>query len=204
MIPISRPRTDRSSRSLICSRSRPSNSAVPPVTLPARAKIPSNASDVTLLPQPDSPTIPSVSPGAMSNEMPLTAWIVPRRVQNSTRRSRTDRRALRPATELRVECLAEAVADQVEAEHRDHDREAGDDRQVDRRREVLVRVGQHRPPLGRRRILRPEAEEPEAGDVDDGGRHPERAGDDHRRDRVREDVREEDLPAWHAHDPGSE
>ncbi len=54
-------------------RSRPSNIAVPDVTRPARARIPRIASDVTLLPHPDSPTMPSVSPGAMSNEMPLTA-----------------------------------------------------------------------------------------------------------------------------------
>ena len=55
------------------SRSRPPNIAVPFVTRPLRARIPSSASEVTLLPQPDSPTIPSVSPGAMSNEIPLTA-----------------------------------------------------------------------------------------------------------------------------------
>ena len=55
------------------SRSRPPNIAVPLVTRPLRARIPSSASEVTLLPQPDSPTIPSVSPGAMSNEIPLTA-----------------------------------------------------------------------------------------------------------------------------------
>ena len=91
MIAISRPRTDRSSRSLIWSRSRPSKCAVPlGDATGARAGSRAAPATVTLLPQPDSPTMPSVSPGAMSNEMPLTAWIVPRRVQNSTRRSRTD------------------------------------------------------------------------------------------------------------------
>ena len=45
------------------------------------------ASDVTLLPQPDSPTMPRVSPGATSNEIPLTAWTVPRLVQNWKRNS---------------------------------------------------------------------------------------------------------------------
>ena len=52
------------------------------------ARIPSIASEVTLFPQPDSPTIPSVSPGAMSNETPLTAWTIPRSVRNWTSRSR--------------------------------------------------------------------------------------------------------------------
>ena len=73
IIAISRPRIERSSSSSSASRSRPPNIAVPFVTRPFRARIPSRASEVTLLPQPDSPTIPSVSPGAMSNEIPLTA-----------------------------------------------------------------------------------------------------------------------------------
>ena len=98
IIAISRPRTTRSSRSLIWSRSRPSNCAVPPATRPGTGQEPEQREAVTLLPQPDSPTIPSVSPGAMSNEIPLTASIVPRRVQNSTRRSRDreQRRQARP------------------------------------------------------------------------------------------------------------
>ena len=29
---------------------------------------------MTLLPQPDSPTMPSVSPGSTANETPSTAW----------------------------------------------------------------------------------------------------------------------------------
>ena len=49
------------------------------------------ASDVTLLPQPDSPTIPIVSCGARSNDTPLTAWTRPEEDANSTRRSRTAR-----------------------------------------------------------------------------------------------------------------
>ena len=32
---------------------------------------------VTLLPQPDSPTIPSVSPGSTAKETPSTAWTTP-------------------------------------------------------------------------------------------------------------------------------
>ena len=93
--------------------------------------MPSSASDVTLFPQPDSPTIPSVSPGAMSNEIPLTACTVPRLVQNSTAQvlDREERLASVTAAQLRVERLAQAVADQVEAEHGDHDRDAGDDRE---------------------------------------------------------------------------
>src|SRR5215813_9150813 len=118
----------RSSESLIVVSSAPAKRALPAVTRPARGRMPSNASDVTLLPQPDSPTIPSVSPGAMSNEMPLTACTVPRRVSKRTCRSSTPRRgSLSTRAQLGIERLAQAVADQVEAEHGDDDGEARDD-----------------------------------------------------------------------------
>ena len=44
---------------------------------------------VTLLPEPDSPTMPSTSPGATSNETPSTARTSPSSVRKETRRSRT-------------------------------------------------------------------------------------------------------------------
>src|SRR5207248_11382961 len=217
IIAISRPRIRRSSLSESCSRSRPSKCAVPLATRPARGRIPSSASEVTLLPQPDSPTMPSVSPAAMSNEIPLTACTVPRCVQKRTRRFSTESKGsdirpdlfaerldLRPppeadpAAELRVERLTEAVADQVEAERRDHDRDPRDDREPRRDLEVLVRVRQHRAPLRPRRILVAETEEREAGHVDDRRRERQRALHDHGRDRIREDVRDEDRAPPHA------
>ena len=48
------------------------------------------ACEVTDLPEPDSPTMPTVSPGAMSNETPRTASTSPSSVGNVTLRSRTD------------------------------------------------------------------------------------------------------------------
>ena len=39
---------------------------------------------VTLLPEPDSPTMPSTSPGATSNETPSTARTSPSSVRNET------------------------------------------------------------------------------------------------------------------------
>src|SRR5207253_10061948 len=73
----------------------------------------------------------------------------------------------RAAAELRVQRFAQAVADQVEPEDGDHDRDAGDDREPWRRLQIVVHVAEHRPPLRRRRVLRSEAEEAEARDVDD-------------------------------------
>jgi hypothetical protein len=45
-------------------------------------------SAVTDLPQPDSPTTPSVVPRGTANETPSTARTVPRSVRNSVTRSR--------------------------------------------------------------------------------------------------------------------
>ena len=46
---------------------------------------------LTLFPEPDSPTIPSVSPAAMSYVTPSTAWTTPSSVLNSTVRSLIER-----------------------------------------------------------------------------------------------------------------
>src|SRR5205085_11545437 len=111
--------------------------------------------------------MPSVSPGAASNVIPLTACTVPLGVQDSTRKSSTERsgtRGLDPSTQLRVEGFAQRVADQVEAERRDDDREPRDDREEGSLLQVLRRLGQHRSPLRPARILVAETEEAQPGD----------------------------------------
>src|SRR6266704_1514589 len=111
-------------------RSVPLKTAAPDSTRPLRASKPRIASDVTLFPHPDSPTIPSVSPGAMSNEMPLTACTVPRRVQKRTCRFSTESSApLATGAQLGIERLAQPVPDQIETQNREDDRDARDDRQ---------------------------------------------------------------------------
>ena len=59
---ISLPRMLRRSFSLIWIRSAPSNSIWPSIWAPWRRVSPRVVSDETLLPDPDSPTIPSVEP----------------------------------------------------------------------------------------------------------------------------------------------
>lgn len=49
---------------------------------------------VTVLPEPDSPTIPTVSPPKTSRLTPLTARSVPARVANSTTSSRIEKTGL--------------------------------------------------------------------------------------------------------------
>ncbi len=67
------PRMSRSLRSLMVSRFWPSNSARPPILAPLRGSSPIRASEVTDLPQPDSPTRPTTWPWSTSKETPSTA-----------------------------------------------------------------------------------------------------------------------------------
>src|SRR5438132_8534185 len=92
-------------------------------------------SAVTLLPEPDSPTIPSVSPSFSSNDKPLTARTMPSSVANVTRRSLTESSAMlggsinklichflcAAAARPRVEGVAQSLADEIERHHRDND-----------------------------------------------------------------------------------
>src|SRR5689334_2301535 len=148
---------------------------------PGGSSSPMIAAPVSDLPAPDSPTTPSTSPGAIANETPFTAVSTPRRVGNSTRRSRTSRSgcpstvlfasAARPRSGLtfarltlafaatapalrarcprcgetepddraadnacrsrpqpRVERVTQPVAEQVDREHHDDERDAGEQR----------------------------------------------------------------------------
>ncbi len=82
IIEMSRPRMARISSSGSCSRSTPSSTTSPSTMRPGGSAI-SRISDsaVMLLPQPDSPTIASVSPRAIANDTPSTAFTVPLRVK---------------------------------------------------------------------------------------------------------------------------
>ena len=108
-----------------------------PVAAPFLASRPMMAKASCDLPLPLSPTMPSVSPGARSRSMPLTALTVPSFVWNRTLRSRTERRAVMSAV-LGVERVAQAVADKEEGEQR-HDEEAEREQQLPQRAVV------HRP-----------------------------------------------------------
>src|SRR5882724_3598636 len=153
------------------------------------------AIDVTLLPEPDSPTMPSVSSGCRSKLMFSTAWTSPSSVAKRTHSERTDRSgassctaagrsasvssagmiglvsvtpASRGVLRLRVECVAEAVAEEVHAQHHDEQHHAGEQEQVHLRR-VVDRgfvVGEHQAPRRLRR-LDAEAQEREGALGDD-------------------------------------
>ena len=76
------PRSLRISPSSSRTRSRFSNVTLPFTVRASRGgKSRMIESAVTLLPQPDSPTMPSVSPGNTSNETPSTARVTPSTVK---------------------------------------------------------------------------------------------------------------------------
>src|SRR5512137_2207870 len=85
-------------------------------------------SAVTDFPQPLSPTSPTTSPSPMSKSTPSTACTVPWAVANSVFSPRMARRfftCLPP--EPRVHDVPEPVADEIDRDGEDEEREAGQD-----------------------------------------------------------------------------
>src|SRR3954452_2976430 len=123
---MSLPRIARISRSDICSKSLPAKRMLPAI-LPGGSGI-SRISDieVTDLPQPDSPTIASVSPSSTWKDTPLTARLMPLGVRKWVWRFSTSSSAIviSPLTSealghARIERIAKAVAEQVHGKHGD-------------------------------------------------------------------------------------
>src|SRR5688572_5220323 len=87
------PRRSRRRRGDALSRSSPSNSTSPPAMRPGGCGTrPMMVSAVTLLPQPDSPTMPSVRPRSSEKSTPSTARTSPRSEAKWVRSSRTSSR----------------------------------------------------------------------------------------------------------------
>ena len=169
IIAMSRPRRSRMAFSSSASRLVPSKVASPSTLLPRLGSRPMIASEVTDLPQPDSPTRPTVWPGRTSKLTPSTAMkgFSPWRVK-VTLRSRTDSSGSWPCAvvgggvavavigasppALGVEGLAQRLAHQGEAERDEDDAQRGVDREVRVVVDVGLRAGRASGPTrGRRR-----------------------------------------------------
>src|SRR5438874_1232502 len=103
-----------------CIRSRPRSSTWPSITAFGSRIKPITAIIETVLPEPDSPTIPTTSPSASDRESPSTARTTPFSVRNETERSHTSSNASgmpHPRVEQRVHEIDERV--------REHDEESG-------------------------------------------------------------------------------
>src|SRR3990172_10410663 len=105
------------------SRSWPWNNTCPSILACRELMSPITVRKVTLLPEPDSPTTPRVSPGLIENETPSTALTRPSSVGKETRRSLTSSRGsgIRGHALVGVEGVAEPVAEEVHAERGEQD-----------------------------------------------------------------------------------
>src|SRR5579859_6936185 len=167
---------------------------------------------IWLLPEPDSPTMPTTSPALRAKLTPLTAATLPLSVRNSTLRSLTSRivplgripAAGRSAifvvaisAVLRIESVAQPVGDEIEAEQGRGQEQAWDDQLPGRRVHRLGAAVDQRAPA-RLRLLDAEAEVGEEGFAEDHLRDEQAGIDDDRPDRVRDDVLPHDRERPHA------
>src|ERR1700736_4049248 len=149
-----RPRTPlATTRGGIASRSSPAKRIDPAEGRAFLAMVPRIAFASVVLPQPDSPTSPMISPGRIVRLTPSSTRAGPDSVANETKRFSTSRR-LAPAdgtADPRVEHVTQAVAEEIESHHDEEDREPGRERVPPGLGQELARLGNHAAPLGRRR-----------------------------------------------------
>src|SRR5690242_13725422 len=118
---------------------------------------------VTLLPQPDSPTIPSVRPANRSKDVPSTARTTPSSAKKCVCRSRTER----IGSAIGIGRIAQSVAEEVERQDDDDHRNGGDKKPGGEAKGLQVlRVLEHYAP-GDRWWAQAKAEEGERGFTDD-------------------------------------
>src|SRR5512137_122468 len=173
---------------------------LPAATWPGRRTSPMTAANVTLLPEPDSPTTPRHSPGRTSRSTPSTAVTTPERVAKRTTRPRIASSGAaapfgpgaRSVLEAGIEGIAQSLARDVDREHQDQDRQAGKGADPPGVEHEFASVGHHRTPRGRRR-LHAEPEERQAGFEDDHVRQADRGHHDDRRQDVRQDLADHDA-----------
>src|ERR1700730_13735912 len=169
----------------------------PPTTFPGSGTRRRIESAVTDLPLPDSPTMPRVSPLLTSKLIPSTALTVPEEVKKCVFRSSTWRSGasvLPP--HAWVEGVAQTVAEGVQRDQRQRERERGDQRHVRRDLQRLVAFGRHRAP-GRGGGRDAEPEVAQEGLENDRLRDQEGGLHDDRPERVGQDV-----PDQESHVPG--
>src|SRR5207302_1904790 len=181
--------------------SRPRNMILPAVIRPGSGTSLRIESAVIVLPQPDSPTMPSVSRASMCSETPSTARTTPREVKNCVCRSSTCSRIwpnLAPellwlALHTRVERVAQPVAHKREREHGERHRDTGEDHLARVSEDSTVSVLDHHPPA---RLRRPDADAPEA--------RPESGHENQHQEQIGEGVHDVGEPHQQVVDPPPE
>src|SRR3954468_20802941 len=192
------PRTARIWCSGSVRRFRPSNSTSPPAIRPGGEGMRRMIDRfVTDFPEPDSPTIPSVSPRATSKLTPSTARTVLSSSEKYVRSSFTDRRgaaAIRTSAlpHLGIERIAQAIAEKIQREQRNRHRDSRTDQLPREQRDVLNAVRRQAAPRRERR-LHSEPQKRQEGLEQHDRRNRQRRIDDHRPERVGHEVARNDL-----------
>src|SRR5260221_2263985 len=179
-------------------RSRPCQRMRPATMRPGGIAISFNTDiAVTVLPQPLSPTTPRVSPASIARSTSSTACTIPSSVANCTfkpwissrwRDAGCGSRAAATSHHLaRVERVAQTVADEVDRQHRQEDCRPGEKGPMRRDVEIVLGVKQEAA-RGRDIGWKAEAEKGQRRLGDDRDRDVDRAGDDDRPQRIRQDV----------------
>src|SRR5262245_40795207 len=140
--------------------------------------------------------MPTVSPFAMVTSTCCTALTMPRRVVNSTVRALTSSNGtvsvIAPSrAALRIDDVAQAVAEQVETEHRDHQRGPREECDPPFARDHEGGAFRHHDPPLRGGRAHAEPDERETGGVEDGVTHGERHLHHHDRHDVWQDLPEQ-------------
>src|SRR3954469_558794 len=193
--------------------STPSNLIDPWRTTPFLGSSPMIERESTVLPDPDSPTIPSVRPRSSVNDTPSTACTRPRSVSNHVATSVTSssaspcmlivpalgcagplgpRVARSQSTLPHVEATAHDIADHVQREHGEEDHERGLEHDVGGALERGATDGDHVAPRGRVG-LDTGAEDGERAFRDDCHRDAEQRDRQHRREHVGQHLSPDDA-----------
>src|SRR5216683_967738 len=172
MMAISRDRILFISGSSAGTRSRPRHRIWPASKRPGGMSISFRTERaVTVLPQPDSPTTPTVSPWSMRRSTPSTARTMPSSVLNqvfSPRMSKSVSATDASDDAARIERVAQPIADEVDGQHGEEDRRAGEQRPVRGDVEIVLGVGEQ-PSPGRDVGREAQPQERQGRFGDDGG-----------------------------------
>ena len=131
-MPMRAPRRSRNSLGESLVTSLPSNWIAPAVRWMAGGSSPMIARAASVFPEPDSPTMPTISPGATEKLMVLTTSSLVRATSScrpSTLRSSVA--AMSDSAHAWIEPVAHRIAKQVDAEQRQGDAQAGEDAEPD-------------------------------------------------------------------------
>src|SRR3954451_14308388 len=168
----------------LCGSTNPGQTTRPRASITRSARVPFTGPTCSMRPL-------SIATSPRNGGFPLPSTTQPSRTRRSVNDSLLRHGVAAPAADTRVEDVAQPVAEEVDAEDDDHDREAGEDRHPHALVDVRAGGGEHVAPGGLGR-LRSETEERERRLAEDRRREVHRRQHDEGGDDVGNQVPEHD------------